>query len=148
MSITIACNGHSVLDRLQGKKSINPFAAHVDILWACKSIQEQMACKIKFLHVRGHQDNRHPMVLSREAWLNIETDLAAKNCISNFTPETSYQPLPFEPWCLIINNVKIVKHHQQAIHVAMNGPAAKQYWTTKLPDVPQLQMELDLEAME
>jgi len=120
----------------------------VDLLWACKSIQLQLTCKITFLHVKGHQDNGHPTVLLREAWLNIEMDLAAQSQISNSTPEHPNLLLPFEPWRLVINNEKVIKHHQQAKRLAMNGPAAKQYWANKLPEVKHLHKELDLKAME
>jgi len=40
--LTVACDDWLVLDRLQSKKSIDPFAAHTDLLQACKNIQEQM----------------------------------------------------------------------------------------------------------
>jgi len=136
--LMVACDGRLAFDRLQSKKSIDPFAACADLLWACKNIQEQMACKIKFLHIKGHQDNGHPMVLLREALLNIESNLAVKSHICNSPPENFYQSLPYEPWCLLINNAKIVKYHQCAIQEAMNRLAAKQYWTTKMPEVPQL----------
>jgi len=51
--LTVACDDWLVLDRLQSKKSIDPFAAHTDLLQACKNIQEQMTYKIKFLHIKG-----------------------------------------------------------------------------------------------
>ncbi len=77
--VMLACDGRLVLDRLQSKKSINPFAAHVDLLQACKNIQKEWAFNTQFVHVKGHQDNGNPMVLLRKAWLNIETDLLAKS---------------------------------------------------------------------
>jgi len=147
-AITVACDDRSVLDQLRSKKSIDLFAAHADLLHACKNIQLQLMCKITFLHVKGQQDNGHPMVLSREAWLNIKTDLTAKSHISNDTPEHPNQPLPFKPWRLVINNEKVVKHHQWAIRLVMNGLAAKLYWVNKLPEVKHLHRELDLQAME
>jgi len=36
-----------------------------------------------------------PTDLSRDAWLNIEADLAAKNCIMDLTQEANYEKLPF-----------------------------------------------------
>jgi len=114
-TIMVACNSRLVSDQLRSKKSIDPFAAHADLLWACKCIQQQLMCKIMFLHIKGHQDNGYPTMLSREAWLDIETDLATKSHISNNTPEHPNQPLPFEPWRLVIYNQKVVKHHQWAI---------------------------------
>jgi len=107
-----------------------------------------LACKLKLLHIKGHQDNGHPMVLLWEAWLDIETNLAAKSWIFESPLDKPDQSIPFEPWHLLINNEKIVKHHQHAIWVAMNGPAAQHYWTNKMPQVPQLHTELNVEAME
>jgi len=75
----------------------------------------QLLCKVEFTHVKGHQDNGLPMVLSREAWLNIEADLAAKKCISMTTSVIFTSGLPFKPWCLMIYNTKIVKNHKWAI---------------------------------
>jgi len=40
--ITLACDGHSILDQLRSHKSIDPFAAHTDLLWACKNIQNRL----------------------------------------------------------------------------------------------------------
>jgi len=60
-------------------KSINPLAAHAELLCTCQSIVAQLQCKVKFTHVKRHQDNGLPMVLSREMWLNIKADSAAKN---------------------------------------------------------------------
>jgi len=108
-----------------------------------------MACNIKVIHVKGCQDKGYPTVLSREAWLNIEADLVAKShSISNNTPKYLNLPLPFKPWRLVINNVKGVKHHQWAIRLAMDGPAAQQYWEEKLPEVTHPNIEMDLKAME
>jgi len=41
-SITVACDGQSVLDRLPSSKTIDPFVAHYDLLWACKNILKQL----------------------------------------------------------------------------------------------------------
>jgi len=41
-TITIACDGRSVLDRLNSKKTIDPFAAHSDLLRASESIHAQL----------------------------------------------------------------------------------------------------------
>jgi len=44
--LTVACNGRSVLDRLQSKKPIDPFAVHANLLITCKQIQGQLPCEI------------------------------------------------------------------------------------------------------
>jgi len=96
-------------------KTIDLFATHANLLRACKNIQQHILCQIQFLHVKGYQDNGHLTVLSQEAWLNIETDLIAKSCISDNIPKHLNLLLPLEPWQLIINKDKIIKHHQRAI---------------------------------
>jgi len=126
-TITVACDGRSVLDHLKSKKSINPFAVHSDLLQASKNIQLQMTCTAKLVHVKGHQDRGYPTVLLREAWLNIEADLKAKSCIASRNPNHPNCPLPFEPWRLVISNAKVAKQHHHAIRLAMNGPVAQQY---------------------
>jgi len=147
-TITLACDGRSVLDRLRSTKTIDPFAAHSDLLRACKNIQSQLTCTIKFIHVKGHQDNGLPTVLSREAWLNIEADLMAKSRIDCTILLPEFHPLPFEPWSLLINNQKVVKHHRRAIRMTMNGPAAQQYWKEKLTLPNSEPTALDTQAME
>ncbi len=132
----------------QQQKTINPFAAHLDLLHACKSIQAQMPCTTKLIHVKGHQDNGSPTVLSREAWLNIEADLMAKSRITSGNPSHPNSLLPFEPWRLLINNTKVVKQHHRAIRSTMNGPAAQQYWRKKIYANNPMQPEMDIQAME
>jgi len=74
-----------------------------ELLCACQnlghtSMQHQVG------HVKGHQDSSHPAALSCEAWLNIEADLAAMNCISPTPLVMVPHRLPFEPWLLMIGN--------------------------------------------
>jgi len=114
-TITITCDGRLVLDRLNSKKTIDPFAAHSDLLRACKSIQTQLPCTTKLIHVKGHQDKGSPMVLSQEAWLNIEADLIAKSHIASGNPSHPNSLLPFEPWRLLISNTKVSKQHHRVI---------------------------------
>jgi len=51
-----------------------------------------------YLHIKGHQDNGHPMVLSRQAWLNIKADLAAKACIDVLYKGKAEYQIPTEVW--------------------------------------------------
>ena len=147
-TITLACDGHSVLDCLRSHKSINPFAAHADLLRACRHITRQLKCHIRYAHVKGHQDSGLTTVLSREAWLNIEADIAAKATIQSEQSGDTALPLPFEPCSLFITNKKIVKQHRREIRLALNGPTAHQYWATKLPGTTSLPETLDTQAME
>jgi len=103
-SLTMACDGKSVLDRLQSRKTIDPFAAHADLLWACKHILTQIQCQVEFQHVKGHQDKGQPTVLQRNMWLNIEVDLRAKASIKMEHMVKVTKILPMEPLVLIISN--------------------------------------------
>jgi len=147
-TITLACDGRSVLDRLRSHKSIDPFAAHADLLRASQHIMKHLRCHIRYAHVKGHQDSGLTTVLSREAWLNIEADIAAKAAIQSEISGDTAVPLPFEPCSLLITNQKIVKQHRRAIRLALNGPTAHQYWATKLPGTTSLPATLDMQAME
>jgi len=146
--LTLACDGRSVLDRLRSSRSIDPFAAHSDLLRACRSIQGCLKCSIHYTHVKGHQDLGYTTVLARDAWLNIEADQAAKATIRHEYAGDTTLGLPFEPCCLTINQKKIVKQQQHAIRLAINGPPAHQYWVNKLPGLTQLSDKLDTQAME
>jgi len=96
--LDIACDGHSVLDHLQSKKSINPFAAHADLLNACQQMEQLLPCQVTYLHIKGHQDNGYPTVLSRLAWLSIEVDLAAKARIDVLYKGKAEYRIPNEVW--------------------------------------------------
>jgi len=52
-SLMVACDGKLVLDRLWSRKTIDPFAAHADLIWACKHILMQIPCQIEFQHIKA-----------------------------------------------------------------------------------------------
>jgi len=60
---------------------IDLFVAHHNLLQTSKNIIHHIRCGIQFVHIKGHQDKGIPMVLSREAWLNNETNELAKAAI-------------------------------------------------------------------
>jgi len=103
-SLTVTCDGKLVLDRVQSQKTIDPFAAHSDLLRACKNILAQIQCKVELQHVKGHQDNDHPTALQRDAWLNIEADSRAKASIATEPKGKATTILPMEPLGLTIVN--------------------------------------------
>jgi len=146
--LMVACDGKSVLDRLQSRKIIDPFAAHVDLLCACKHILAQLPCQVKFHHVRGHQDKGLPTVLQCDPWLNIEVDLRAKASIKMDQMEWEPKPIPMEPWVMIISNGRIVKNQKREIRWVLNSPPAQQYWKSKLPSLSPSLHKLDTDVME
>jgi len=58
--IKIACDWCSVLDWLQPKKPVDPFAAHSDMLIESKNKKKMLPCMVMYSHIRGHQDNDTP----------------------------------------------------------------------------------------
>jgi len=64
------------------------------------------------------------MVLSRNAWLNIEVDLLAKACVTPTHPNQVGYQLPYEPWHIEIDGKRHTKNPKQALRKAMNGPPA------------------------
>ena len=74
-SIVVACNGQSVLDRLQSSKAIDPFVAHYDLLWASQNLLEHIPCTIQFTHMTRVGQ----LGLLQEAWLNIKAEQIAKD---------------------------------------------------------------------
>jgi len=71
-------DGKSVLESLKSQKQLDPFVAHADLLGASQNLAHALPWVIRYQHSKGHQDTGYPMVLSREAWLNIEADALAK----------------------------------------------------------------------
>jgi len=103
-SLTVAYDGKLVLDRLQSRKTIDLFAAHADLLQACKHILTQIQCQVEFQHIKCHQDKGQPTVLQCDVWLNIEVDLRAKASIETEYMVKATKILPMEPLVLTISN--------------------------------------------
>jgi len=70
---------------------------------------------VELAFVRGHQDTRHPIVLTQDAWLNVEADLLAKAKVSvSFTSPLHYT-LPSNPWGCYMGNQQIVTQLQLSL---------------------------------
>jgi len=122
--------------------------AHADLLGASQNLAHALPWVIRYQHIKGHQDTGYPMVLSREAWLNIEADAFAKARITpNYRGLLSYR-LPFEPWHLEIARKRTIKNPKHDLRKALNGPPARAYWKKKMPNLSPGLDELDLSAME
>jgi len=100
--INISCNGCSVLDHLQSKNPVDLFAAHSNLLNACKNMEKILPCTVMYLHIKGYQDNGHPTVLSWLARLNKEANLLAKACIDGLQRGQPEYQLPNESWFMEI----------------------------------------------
>jgi len=121
----IACNGKSVLDRIQSSYPVLPTELHADLLQAIKTKVSQLGIQIDWRHVKGQQDSNIPMALPWDAWMNIEADLIVKEAV-NLTycgPEQYY--LPGEGWICQIGTRCIIKQLLEKLCVHINGaPAA------------------------
>jgi len=113
--LKVACNGKLVLNQLHLHKTIDPFAAHSNLLQASHTLMTRLPCGVTLQHVRGHQDNSSPTVLLREAWLNIKVDSMAKSKINPAHIPGNHAFIPFKPWHLLIGMHKIVKNHKKAL---------------------------------
>jgi len=111
-SIKVACNGHSVLDHLQTKKDIDPFAVHADLLQASRNLQAQLPCRVVFSHIKGHQNTMHLIVLSWAAWLNIKANLLAKAKVDPACPKKAQYKQAYKSWHVAICGQCIAKQHK------------------------------------
>jgi len=81
--------------------------------------------------MKGHQDGQTPMVLSWDAWLNIEADLLAKVTINPaYQGPTSYC-LPGEGWTCHINHRRVIKQLADTIRIQINKVPIMKYWKKK-----------------
>jgi len=73
--------------------------AHYEILAAIQKIRAKLPIKTTMYHVKGHQDTGLTMVLSREAWMNIEIDKNAKEKVKKYTmPKILGEPWMLHQW--------------------------------------------------
>jgi len=74
----LACDSLSAINWLCSSKSIEPMEPHADLLIAAWHLLLSCGYTIDLVFVHGHHDSGVPMVLSWDAWLNIEADQLAK----------------------------------------------------------------------
>jgi len=94
----LACDGLSVVKRLQNPRPIEPTEPHADILVAAKNLLGSSMYTIKLIFVRGHQDTGYPTDLTRDAWLNVEADSLAKEMVNIPFVSPVFYKLPGNPW--------------------------------------------------
>jgi len=68
-----------ILTWVKSERPIQPTELHANLLLAVKSVAHTSMYIIEWHHVHGHQDENIIMVLTQDAWLNIEVDGLAKN---------------------------------------------------------------------
>jgi len=68
------------------------------LLEAAWNLIQTCGYQIKLAFVQGHQDTGQPMALTRDAWLNVEVNLLAKNkATTPYTGSLIYK-LPGNLW--------------------------------------------------
>jgi len=124
----LACDGLSVINRLTNSKPIEPTEPHADLLAAVRSMIASCGYHIVLQFVRGHQDNGHPTVLARDAWLNVEADLLAKQRVATNHTGPQLYSLPGNPWSCYIGTRRVVKQLVSTLRTFINGKDALHYW--------------------
>jgi len=124
----LACNGLSVISQISAQQPINPTKPHSDLLAAAWMLIQTSDYQIDLLFVWGHQDTGQAMVLTRDAWLNIEVDLLAKNKATiPYTGLLIYK-LPGNLWGCYRANKCMVKQLNNTLQTFVNGKECLEYW--------------------
>jgi len=85
--------------------------------------------QITLAFVWGHQDTGHPMVLTRDAWLNVEADLITKEIVTIPFVSPQYYKLPGNPWGCYTDKQCIVKQLDSELWWFINGTDTLRYWS-------------------
>jgi len=96
--VLLACDRLTALKQAQVKYPVDPHAAHYDLIGAIRTICKELPIKIKFEHVKGHQDSRQLTALTRLATMNVEMDAVAKQTIDAAAIGPKQYQLGHEPW--------------------------------------------------
>ena len=94
--------------------------AHVDLLKAIRRTQQNLATKVQFYHIHGHQDKHTSFhLLPRPAQLNVIVDRIAQQQFDFAHEHNKFLPNPIfnkEGWYLRIGGVKIMDRHEHHIN--------------------------------
>ncbi len=126
-TLRLACDGLSVIQRLLNPSPIEPMEPHADLLAATRHMMSTCGYNIDLQFVRGHQDHG-PTVLARDAWLNVEADLLAKQMVISKHIGPLVYSLPGYPWSCYIGKRRVVKQFSKTLRTFINGKGTQQYW--------------------
>jgi len=146
MSILIACDGKLVVDRLNSTKLIQASEAHYNLLSAIQKLRKSLPMTSRLTHMKGHQDMGTMTVLPRQASMNIEMDMAAKEKVDKNQMESGAWHIPGEPWSCQITGQKLVKNIEKQLWEHMMMEPIMTYWKTK-GKVTEPKMPMDWESM-
>jgi len=146
--VTIACNGQSALKKAKQDYPTQPSKSHYDLINAIRNLQWAIPIKLRFEHVKGHQDQGVITALPRLAWMNIEMHLRAKHTLLSTELNDIQDKIPFEGWTCLIEGWHVVKHLTAALHRHLKGKTLLNYWRTKERISQQVEQTIDLESAE
>jgi len=139
----LACNGLLVVKCLTNQKPIEPTELQVDILTAAWKLISESTYNITLMFVKGHQDTSYPTVLTRDAWLNVEADLLAKNkLVKPYAGPVRYR-LPGNPWSCYMGQTRVVKQLTAMLRHHINGQAMLTYWENRRKLPQQVLQQVD-----
>jgi len=119
--VTIACNSQSALKKAQQDYPTEPGKAHYDLISTIQNLQWVIPIKLRFEHIKGHQDQGMITALPWLAWMNIEMDLQAKHALLSAEPNDIQDKIPFEGWTCLIGGWHSIKHLTVALCRHLNG---------------------------
>jgi len=123
----ITCDGLSVITRLQTSRPIEPTEPHFDLLTVARSLLALSYYTVDLVFVRGHQDTKFLMVLTPDAWFNMEANALAKSKVSpSFTGPSVYK-LPGNSWGCYVQKKRIVTQLPSSLQKHINGQAVLSY---------------------
>jgi len=129
--VVIACDGLSALKKAQRQDPTDPSEAHYDLISAIRHLRKSIPLKLTFEHVKGHQDQGIPTVLSRLASLNVQMDMAAKAKLLATRPTEGDHRIPFEGWICVLEGQRLVKNIKESLRNHLNGKIILNHWAMK-----------------
>jgi len=127
----IACDGKSVLQRLQKTNITDPNKPHADLLSSTRQLLKTSNLTVLLHHVKGHQDSRHFGPHTRDATLNIEADRLAKEKLEDYKPGPKNFHIPWSQGVCYTGQHRTVKDFATTIRDHINGQATIAYWTKR-----------------
>jgi len=91
----------------------------------------QILIKVKFVHVKGHQDTGSIMALLQLAWMNIKMDALAKDTIDHQKQGPTRYQLGKEHWVCYIDGRQQVKQLTTSLQEHINQQTLKEHWANK-----------------
>jgi len=105
---------------LQHLSYTEPSKAHTDLLSATRWLLRHWG-EVELVHVRGHQDEWQSGPLTREALLNVEADLLAKEKLQWFQQGPKEYQIPFGQGCCYCGSSRVVKGLVGTLQAYING---------------------------